>query len=48
MQTVVDFGKSSGFWPVWLAAESWDEAAKAFYRSLDGFEERDAVLFEWE
>lgn len=47
MQTVVDFGRSNGFWPIWLAAEGDDEDAKAFYRSLAGSGERRAVVFEW-
>lgn len=48
MQAVVDFGKSNGLWPIWLAAEGGDEPAKAFYRSLDGFDGRDVVVFERE
>lgn len=48
MQTVADFGRSNGFWPIWLAAEGDDRPAKAFYRSLDDFDERDVVVFEWD
>ena len=48
MATVVQFGRQSGLWPVWLAAEVDDDQAKAFYRSLSVPSERGAVVFEWE
>ena len=48
MQTVVDFGREKGLWPVWLAAEGDDEQAKAFYRSFSGHSERCVVVYEWE
>lgn len=48
MQAVVDFGRSNAFWPIWLAAEGDDQPATAFYRSLEGVDERDVVVFEWD
>ena len=48
METVVSFSREAGLWPVWLAAESDDEQAKAFYRSLRRPSERGSVIFEWE
>ena len=48
IETVLEFGKRNGAWPVWLAAEGDDRVAQEFYRSLSGLTERRAVVFEWE
>ncbi len=48
IQAVVDLGRERALWPVWVVAESDDDPAQAFYRSLSGATERGAVVFEWE